>query len=343
MDFSRIGVAEADGAAYCAHAQMRVGGKNRNIRCPYRPDQQAAQEDLESMRAAASGMSREDGFAAMAAEAKRLREGKPMTEGGCVKETERSYRAVFRWQDERDVKGPRRAEKRRAEGDLEALPEASVGLADPEARRAALAAEAHRLQQQAETEQRVELFAHRFSQQQAHLQPSVGQQRQQQQPSVLVRQQQPVPEQQARHASEELSGSEDDWEVEEVDDGLVAYAWKSKDELLQQWDEQQSKELPLPPIPEPSCADEASLLLAQFRPSRRTPQELKRLLEARANPDIVVTTEIWGGICPLAKVIGFAKAAHVPRTLQPGLSMDPPGLLVHRPILYPGRLYAYVR
>ena len=28
-------------------------------------------------------------------------------------------------------------------------------------------------------------------------------------------------------------------EVEEVDDGMVAYAWKSKDELLQQWDEQQ--------------------------------------------------------------------------------------------------------
>ena len=126
---------------------------------------------------------------------------------------------------------------------------------------------------------------------------------------------------------------------------MVAYAWKSKDELLQQWDEQQSKELPLPPIPEPSCADEASLLLAQFRPSRRTPQELKRLLEARANPDIVVTTEIWGGICPLAKVIGFAKAAHVPRILQWGLSMDLPGLLAHPPphILYPGRLYAYLR
>ena len=130
-------------------------------------------------------------------------------------------------------------------------------------------------------------------------------------------------------ATEEFSGSEDDWEVEEVDDGMVAYAWKSKDELLQQWDEQRSKELPLPPIPEPACADEASLRLAQFRPSRRTPQELKRLLEARANPDIVVTTEIWGGICPLAKVIGFAKAAHVPRILQPGLSMDLPGLLVH--------------
>ena len=32
---------------------------------------------------------------------------------------------MFRWEDERDVKGPRRAEKRRAEEDLEALREAA--------------------------------------------------------------------------------------------------------------------------------------------------------------------------------------------------------------------------
>ena len=309
-----VGFIHRDRNVYRARVQYKEEGTLRDILGPWRPDEETAKADLQSIRAAAGGMGREDRFAAMAAEAKRLREGKPMTEGGCVKEIERSYRAVFCCQDERDIKGPRRAEKRRAEEDLEALREAAVRNADPAARRDALAAEARRLQQQAETEQRVELFAHRLSQQQAHLQPSVGQQRQQQQqPNVLV-------EQQARHAkshqaAEELSGSEDDWEVEEVDDGMVAYAWKSKDELLQQWDEQQSKELPLPPIPEPSCADEASLLLAQFRPSRRTPQELKRLLEARANPDIVVTTEIWGGICPLAKVIGFAKAAHVPRIL----------------------------
>ena len=105
------------------------------------------------------------------------------------------------------------------------------------ASRRAVDAEVRRLQQQVETEQRVELFAHCLSQQQAHLQLSVGQQRQQQQPSVPVRQQQPVPEQarraQSHQASEKLSGSEDDWEVDEVDDGMVAYAWKSKDELLQ--------------------------------------------------------------------------------------------------------------
>ena len=140
-----------------------------------RPTREAAEEDLESMRHAASGLSREEGFAAMATEAKRLREGNPMKESGCVKEIERSYRAVFRWEDELDVKGPRRAEKRRAEEDLKVLREASLGLANPAARRAALAAEARRLHEQADTERRVELLAHRNSQAQAQQQPSVGQ------------------------------------------------------------------------------------------------------------------------------------------------------------------------
>ena len=65
MDFSRVGAVEVDGAAYCAHVQSRDGKKIRHIRGPSRPDQQSALDDLESMRAAASGMSREDGFAAM--------------------------------------------------------------------------------------------------------------------------------------------------------------------------------------------------------------------------------------------------------------------------------------
>jgi len=77
MDFSRIGVVEADGAAYCAHVQPRVGRKTRHIRGPFRPDQQAAQVDLDSMRAAARGMSREDGLAAMDVEADALKAVKP--------------------------------------------------------------------------------------------------------------------------------------------------------------------------------------------------------------------------------------------------------------------------
>ena len=157
-----IGFVELGVNGFRARVQFKEEGTPRHIPGPWRPDEGAAKGDLASMRAAASGMGRDEGVAAMAAEAKRLREGKPMTEGGCVKEQQGSYRAVFRWSD-RELDGPRRAEKRRAEEDLEALREASVGLADPEARRAVLAAEAHRLQQQAETEQRVELFAHRLS------------------------------------------------------------------------------------------------------------------------------------------------------------------------------------
>ena len=56
MDFSRIGAVETDGAAYCARAQPRDGGGKRQIiRGPYRPDQQAAQEGLENMRAVTGG------------------------------------------------------------------------------------------------------------------------------------------------------------------------------------------------------------------------------------------------------------------------------------------------
>ena len=67
--------------------------------------------------------------------------------------------------------------------------------------------------------------------------------------------------------------------------------------------QQQNEEL-LPPIPEPRSADEATLLLAQFRPIKRTPEELKRLLDGRADPNIVIPTETWGGLCPLEKIHG---------------------------------------
>ena len=153
MDFSRIGVVEADGAAYCAHVQPRVGGKRRHIRGPNRPDQQAAQEDLDSMRAAASGMSREDGFAAMKVEAERLKSGKVPKEEGSVKRLSVGFAALIRWTDggeERRAYGPRRSEERRAEEDLEVMREASSTHEDVLASRKAVGREVRRLQQQAE-------------------------------------------------------------------------------------------------------------------------------------------------------------------------------------------------
>ena len=65
MDFSNAGTTKPAGAGFRAHVQWNDKGAKRNIYGPSREDQQAAHEDLESMRTAASGMSGEDGFAAM--------------------------------------------------------------------------------------------------------------------------------------------------------------------------------------------------------------------------------------------------------------------------------------
>ena len=96
MDFSQAGATRRDGAAFSAHVQWSGQGGKRNIYGPRRPDEDAAKEDLESMRAAARGMGREEGFAAMDAEANLLKEGKAPKEPGSVEEFDGGYRADMR-------------------------------------------------------------------------------------------------------------------------------------------------------------------------------------------------------------------------------------------------------
>ena len=84
MDFSRAGAVEALAGAFRARVQWRQDGHPCVAPGPSRPTREAAEEDLESMRAAASGMSREDGFAAMKAEADELKAGKPPKEVGYI-------------------------------------------------------------------------------------------------------------------------------------------------------------------------------------------------------------------------------------------------------------------
>ena len=67
MDFSRAGAVQALSGAFRARVQWKQDGHRREGPGPRRPLREAAEEDLESMRAAASGRSREDGFAAMEA------------------------------------------------------------------------------------------------------------------------------------------------------------------------------------------------------------------------------------------------------------------------------------
>ena len=86
MDFASNGGVENKRASYRAHVQWSDEGVNRNIRGPCRPDLGAAQDDLDAMRSLARGMGREEGYAAMEAEAKRRREGKVSKEQGSVKQ-----------------------------------------------------------------------------------------------------------------------------------------------------------------------------------------------------------------------------------------------------------------
>ena len=80
-----VGFIDRDGTAFRAHVQFKEEGTLRHIPGPWRPDEEAAKGDLVSMRAAANGLGREDGFAAMDAEAKRLIAGKASKAEGSVK------------------------------------------------------------------------------------------------------------------------------------------------------------------------------------------------------------------------------------------------------------------
>ena len=170
------------------------------------------------MRAAASGMGREAGFAAMAAEAKRLIAGKAPKAGGSIVPFGKGFRARIRWTvggEERRAYGPRRSEERRAEEDLEVMREASSRHEDVLASRKAVCSEVRRLQQQAEDEVRVSVVARRLSQEQ----------RQQQ----VVEQCQQQPYMQRPHPVEDDTDSQSDWEPGEADDADVVYAWEKLD------------------------------------------------------------------------------------------------------------------
>ena len=149
-----IGFIDRDGKTFRALVQYREEGAKRHIPGPWRPDEEAAKADLASMRAAASGMSREDGLAAMDAEAKRLTAGKAPKPEGSIEPMGTVFRARIQWRVEGSIipaRGPRRAERRRAEEDLECMREAASRHEDVLASRKAVDAEVRRLQQPAET------------------------------------------------------------------------------------------------------------------------------------------------------------------------------------------------
>ena len=198
--------------------------------------------------------------------------------------------------EERRAYGPRRSEKRRAEEDLEFMREASSKHQDVLERRKAVTAEVRRLQEQAEHEVRVSLVARRLSQEQR-----------QQEQAVEQRQQQPYLQRQ--HPVEYDSDSQSDWEPGEADDADVVYAWERFDDRGRPLPEQQQPVASSASQPDPRTPDEATAMLAEFRAIRRTPEDLQRLLDARADPNMTVGE---GNISPMENIMTFAREMHVP-------------------------------
>ena len=103
--------------------------------------------------------------------------------------------------------------------------------------------------------------------------------------------------------------SQSDWEIGEPDDADVVYAWEKFDDRGRPLPEQQQPVAPSVPQPEPRNPDEATAMLAKFRPIRSTPEDLQRLLEARADPNMTVGE---GNISPMENIMTFAREIHVP-------------------------------
>ena len=112
-----------------------------------------------------------------------------------------------------------------------------------------------------------------------------------------------------QHPVEDGSGSDSqsDWEIGEADDADVVYAWERFDDRGRSLD--QTTFAPSLPLPEPKNPDEATAMLTKFRPIRSTPEDLQRLLEARADPNMTVGE---GSISPMENIMTFAREIHVP-------------------------------
>ena len=177
-----------------------------------------------------------------------------------------------------NIRGPRRGEKRKAEQDLETLRAAAEEAASSSIWNAMTAA-GRRLHERADFEARVSACAS----------------------ALVVRP--PTP------CSEESDAP--DISDPEPRDSQELY--NDIDELWQDIDEDGRlpdyyQPLPRLSVPDPKDAVEATALLSKFRPVRHTVEDLKKLLDARADPNVIVHD---GDIHPLMKVMTFADKDHV--------------------------------
>ena len=284
-DFSGVGAVETVGTAFRARVQWKEKGVNRCSHGPRRAEQQIAQEDLQSMRAAASGLGRDEGYAALANKARLLHKEKTTPQSEYVEQIDDGFRAHVQWSEagtNRHAHGPRRGEKRRAELDLVMIFGAAENCMSRSEGRQAMLEEASRLQRRAEYEARIAVTAHRLA----------------------TPQQQPQPQQ---HLADD---SESDWDEGDPYAGDETPPWEECEKAWERGDLFNSAPPLSTEMPQPKTPDEATAMLARFRPTHSTPEVLQRLLECRADPDIVLGK---GEICPLSRVVTFAPERYLER------------------------------
>ena len=78
------------------------------------------------------------------------------------------------------------------------------------------------------------------------------------------------------------------------------------------WSLDQTLVAPSVPLPEPKNPHGATAMLAKFRPIRSTPEDLQRLLEAKADQNMTVGE---GSISPMENIMTFAREVHVPHEI----------------------------
>ena len=247
---------------------------------PVRDDKQQAAQDLSAIRAAADGeATRPAKLQAMQLAAKHLRDAAKATARGGIKAAGAgSYFARLEYVEDSEKKaiiGPRRATERRAKADLAMLRGAALGHAAwaDGICVAAMKAKALALMEGAEKEARVAMGIDQYLyQRMAH---------------------------KVEDSDPETDGDDDDGAPDAYD--------YSDPKVLE-------KCLAQPPVPKkgptqpPRDADEATARLACFRATQETPDALRVLLSARADPNAVAGE---GDHPPLWRVMRYAHNHHV--------------------------------
>ena len=101
----------------------------------------------------------------------------------------------------------------------------------------------------------------------------------QQQPVSTVQKPQQLGDGLQHPVEDDSDDSQSDWDVGDADDADIAYAWEKFDDRDQPLPEQ-TPFAPSVPLPAPKTPDEATAMLAKFRPIRSAPEDLQRLLQA---------------------------------------------------------------